>query len=249
MYTPDERAALLASLVAAARADPQVTAAATIGSAAVGADDEWSDIDLALGLIDGVQPARAAESWTAELYAQHGAVHHLDVWSGPALYRVFLLGSTLQVDLSLWPHGAFRAIGPAFRLIFGEAERRDDPAPAVVEQIAGMGWLYALHVRSALARGRRWQAVHMLDGLRDQIIALACLRHGLPTAQGRGVDRLPENLQLVLASCRARTTDSSDLAAAFAGSCAMLLAELTHHDQDLADRLRPTVHALVASAG
>jgi hypothetical protein len=31
------------------------------------------------------------------MYAEHAAVHHLDVPAGQALYRVFLLGNTLQV--------------------------------------------------------------------------------------------------------------------------------------------------------
>ena len=61
-----------------------------------------------------------------------------------------------------------------------------------------MGWLYALHIRSSLARDRRWQAVHMLDGLRNQVVALACLRFGLPHHQGRGVyDLPPEETELL----------------------------------------------------
>ena len=31
----------------------------------------------------------------------------------------------------------------------------------------------------------------MLSGMRNQVVALACLRHGLPSQQGRGADRLP----------------------------------------------------------
>src|SRR5262245_1488028 len=45
VYTPAEREELRDSLVAAARNDPRITAAALTGSAAAGREDAWSDID------------------------------------------------------------------------------------------------------------------------------------------------------------------------------------------------------------
>jgi hypothetical protein len=51
------------------------------------------------------------------------------------------------------------------------------PSPS---ELIGMGWLYALHARSSIARGRVWQAEYMISGMRDQVLALACLRHRLP---------------------------------------------------------------------
>jgi hypothetical protein len=58
-----------------------------------------------------------------------------------------------------------------------------------------MGWLYALHARSSIARGRALQALYMINGIRDQAVSLACLRHGLPPDQGRGADDLPGNVK------------------------------------------------------
>ena len=82
-------------------------------------------------------------------------------------------------------------IGPNFRLLFGTAnERPVKPQPSAAGLI-GMGWLYALHVRSSHARGRVWQAEYMVSAMRDQVLALVCLRHGVPTVEGRGIDRLP----------------------------------------------------------
>ena len=80
------------------------------------------------------------------------AVHHLDVPSGPWLYRVFLLPGTLQVDLAFVPASDFRALSPAFRLISGQAQaplHLDPPAP---EALIGLAWLYSLHARTSLAR-------------------------------------------------------------------------------------------------
>ena len=192
MFTVAQRTRIRDGLVRAASEDESITAAAFVGSAAIDREDRWSDIDLALRIRPDLEPEPVAQHWTERMYADHGAVHHLDVWAGPALYRVFLLSNTLQVDLSFWPSRAFAASGPSFRLLFGETN--DAPmssSPPSTEALAGMGWLYALHVRSSLARGRRWQAVHMLDGLREQVVALACHRFGLSAHQGRGVGDLP----------------------------------------------------------
>jgi len=91
--------------------------------------------------------------WTERMYREHAAVHHVDVTRGATLYRVFLLADTLQVDLAFWSAAEFGATAPTFRLLFGTAnEPQMSPAPLATELI-GMGWLYALHARSSIARG------------------------------------------------------------------------------------------------
>src|SRR5262249_36271483 len=112
MFTPEDRTRLRDALIAAARADPRITGAALTGSAAVGAEDRWSDIDLALGVAGGADRGRVAADWTQRLYREGGAVHHLDVYLGDTLFRVFLLANTLQVDLAFWPAAEFGAIRP-----------------------------------------------------------------------------------------------------------------------------------------
>ena len=62
-----------------------------------------------------------------------------------------------------------------------------------------------MHARSSIARGRRWQAVYMLNGLRDQVLSLVCLRHGLPTHEGRGIDDLPDEVTERLAGTLVHT--------------------------------------------
>ena len=48
VFTPEGRERLREGLVSAAYADTNVIGAAVTGSAAVGREDQWSDIDLAL---------------------------------------------------------------------------------------------------------------------------------------------------------------------------------------------------------
>ena len=98
-----------------------------------------------------------------------------------------------------------------------------------------MGWLYALHVRSSIERGRVWQAEYMLSAMRDQVLALACLRHGLPAVEGRGIDRLPP--EATAAAGLVRSLEAAELRRAFGVVTEALVAEIERADTGLAERL------------
>jgi hypothetical protein len=246
MYTPAERSALRDALIAEARADARVAGAALTGSAAVGAEDEWSDIDLALGLCADADQAGVLADWTAAMYAEHGAVHHTDVWSRGTVYRVFLLDSTLQVDIAFAPADEFGAFGPTFQLLFGEAvEQPAWSTPAPVDLI-GMGWLYALHARSSIARGKVWQAEYMVSGVRDHVLMLMCLRYGVSHSQGRGLHLLPTATTGAVESTLVRSLEVGELQRAFRASVDVLLAEIALVDAELAVRLTRTLRELTA---
>ncbi len=244
VFAPAERSRLRERLVQAAREDESVTSASLVGSVARGEEDRWSDIDLVLGIDGGTDPGVVAQRWTAAMYADHGAVHHLDVVAGGILYRVFLLASSLQVDVSFWPQDEVRATEPGFLVQFGTVGRPEPPREHDPRVDIGWAWLYALHARSALARGRTWQAVSMLDLLRDAVVVLACARHGLPRHHGKGADRLPTELRGALAATHARTLDDDELARRFAGLLGLLMAEVRHADAELAERIGPAVALL-----
>lgn len=244
MFTVDQREALRADLVQRARQDERITAAALVGSGATGREDDYSDIDLALRLAPDAPVELVAENWTAAMYAEHGAVDHLDVWFQDTLFRVFLLADSLQIDLSFWPDGDFRSTEPGFTLLFGEQNPPTRSEPPDVGPIIAMAWLHALHARSAVARGRTWQAVLMLDGVRDRIITLACLRHGLNGYQGRGADQLPAEITQRLARIRPGDPDPAELRRCLRASVEFLTEEVRAHDTGLAARLGPTLDLL-----
>jgi predicted nucleotidyltransferase len=244
MFTPEERCRLRDALIAAARADSRITGAALTGSAALGAEDRWSDIDLALAVAANADRGRVVADWTDRLYREHGAVHHMDISWGVTLFRVFLLGSTLQVDLAFWPAADFGAIGPTFRLLFGTANERPAPPAPAAAGLIGMAWLYALHARSSIARGRAWQAEYMISGMRDNVLALACLRHGVPAVQGRGIDSLPPEATAAAAGALVRSLDAAELRRAFGAITEALIVEIERADADLAGRLAAPLREL-----
>jgi predicted nucleotidyltransferase len=246
VFTPQERERLRERLVSAAYADPRITGAAITGSAAVGREDRWSDIDLAWCVAADADRGQVLADWTERMYRDHGAVHHVDVIRGVTLYRVFLLVSTLQVDLAFWPAAEFGAIAPTFRLLYGTAsERPTSPAPAAAELI-GLGWLYALHARSSIARSRVWQAEYMISGVRDHVLALMCLRHGVPAVQGRGMDSLPPEITTALAGALVCSLDIAELRRAFGVISEVLLVEIEWVDADLANRLAGPLRELAS---
>ena len=139
MFTPEERDQLRDELIAVALADGRMTSAALTDSTVLGAEDRWSDIDLALGVAAGADPPQVVADWTDRMYRDHGAVYHVDVIWGDALFRVFLLASTLQVDLAFWPQAKFGAIVLTFRLLFGTARERAGPPAPTAAGLIGMG--------------------------------------------------------------------------------------------------------------
>jgi hypothetical protein len=194
MFTPERRAAIRADLLEYAARDHRIAGAAITGSAATENEDQWSDIDLAFGLADPAARTAVLSDWTAYMYRQHSALHHTDIAAGAWIYRVFLLPCTLQVDLAFVEASEFRPLSPTFRLVFGTANEPREFPPPTPAGLIGLGWLYALHARSSIARMRLWQAEYMVSGLRDHALALACLRHHLSAVHGRGIDLLPREV-------------------------------------------------------
>src|SRR5260370_18568364 len=118
MFTPEERTHLRLELLEYAASDCRISGAAITSSGAAEREDRWSDIDLAFGVFDAGELPNVLSDWTARMYDQHLALHHLDVKSGSGIYRGFLLPSTLQFDLAFVCGTEFRALAPTFRLMF-----------------------------------------------------------------------------------------------------------------------------------
>jgi len=245
IFTSEIREQIRAELVAASKADSRIGGAAHLGSAALGQLDRWSDIDLALCLAPDADLNQVLTDWTTRLYGEHSAVANYDVKRGDILYRVFLLDNTLQVDLSFWPINELRAVGPKFDLIFGAA---GEPVSAPVpdsKDLIGMAWLYALHVRSSIARSRLLQAEYMLSGMRDNVLALMCKRHGVAAVQGRGLDDLNQEQKAVAAECLARSLEPAELKRAFRLTVRALVEELRCADSGLAAKLDTVLNNVV----
>jgi hypothetical protein len=87
----------------------------------------------------------------------------------------------------------------------------------------------------------------MLSAARDQVLALACLRHGVSAVEGRGIDSLPAQATAAIAGALIRSLDTTELRRAFGVVSDALIAETERVDAGLANRLAAPLRELVDS--
>lgn len=238
MFTVADRERIQQEIIDWAEADEHVIGAALVGSSATGLQDDLSDIDLMLQISDAAELDSVIELWTTRLLESFDIAHTLDVVAGNGvLYRVFLTKSSMQMDISFWPEQEFRATGERFNLLFGEANPATASPEPDPEKLIGMAWLYAIHVRSAIARNEPWHALSLLDDLRDYVLTLVCIRHGENAHQLRGVDQLPDGVLESFHHARPEAVTAAELARSLREHTHLLLKEASHIDSHLAASL------------
>jgi hypothetical protein len=243
MFSIDDRNRLRDHVLERARVDVRVVAGAVVGSLAISEGDRWSDLDLTFGVSDGVAISDVLDDFTTDLSSEFSATHLFDLPSGAAIYRVFLLPGCLQFDLSFAPASQFRALGPEFRLLFGQAAEQALVQPPEAQQLFGYAVHHALRARFCIERDRLWQAEYWVSGVRDYALSLACRRRGLPAYHGRGFDLLPQEVRHAAADTLTRSLDRIELLRAL--SCAVgLLLEETEDVQELARKVMPQLRQL-----
>ena len=244
MFTFTDREKIRTEILDRARNDRRISGGAITGSASVDNQDTWSDIDLAFGIQNSNDLPQTIADYTEQMYTVYKAIHHLDVFSGAWVYRVFFLSNTLQVDLAFAPEKEFGARASTFKLIFGKTGSiSHDPSPTF-ESLVGWCWLNALHVRSSLKRNRLWQGEYFISAMRDYVISLCCRRYGLPEKQGRGVDQLPNDERMKFEPSLVSSMNLAELWRAFSCVVSICLEEIEIADSALRGRLEPTIKEL-----
>jgi hypothetical protein len=243
MFTIADRDAARDHVLAMARADGRIVAAAAVGSLVTGGD-RWSDVDLTFAVEDAIPVSDVLDAWTQRLVADLDAIVLFDLPAGPTVYRVFLLPGGLQVDLSFTPAAQFGAGGPRFRLVFGEERVHRAPPPAPTDELFGWAAAYVREARACIERGRLWQAEHSINAVRDNALAIACARRGLPARFGRGFDDLPASVLADFDAARAHTLSRDALLAALTAATEGLLREAADV-VPVAMRVGPRLRALL----
>ena len=221
-----------------ARDDERITGGAITGSRSVGAEDRWSDVDTAFGFVADADPDAILRDWTEQLERELDIVHRFDLRRGQTIYRVFLLSSSLELDISLAPEPEFGARGPNFELVFGTSVAGLRPTPPDVDGLIGWGWIYVLNSRAAIERERPWQAAHYIACVRDHALARASVREDLPSAHARGVDRLDADVTSPWEETLVRSLDANELRRALSVAAREFLHEVGEARPTIAERLR-----------
>ncbi len=194
MFTVQDRNSLYDFVMQLAQDDHRVVAGALVGSLALDGGDRWSDLDLTFSVEDEFSIFDVLGDWTTVLVDELTAAHLFDVQRGSTVFRVFLLPSCLQCDLSFTPKSQFGPTGPKFKLLFGEYVEKPFSSPPSAMELFGYAVHHVLRARLCIERKRYWQAEFWISNARDYALHLACLRRGLPADHGRGFDSLPADV-------------------------------------------------------
>jgi hypothetical protein len=245
MFTVEQRDHVCDRLLAVAKADDRIVAAAVVGSLADAPGDAYSDVDLTFGVAERADVAKVLAAFSDVMTSEHGAMHLFDLPHGTSVYRVFLLPGCLQVDLSCTPAADFGPRGPRFRLLFGSVGREHPAVPPDPRLLAGMAAHHAVRARFCIARGRVWQAAHWIGALREHTLELACIRHGVEPAYGRGLDRLPPAELTAAEAMLLRSADDEELERALRECVEAFLREAAAIP-DMPQQLQPELRSLLA---
>jgi hypothetical protein len=256
VFTVEQRDVVRNRVLRLAEEDVRVVAGAAVGSLAVGKGDRFSDLDLTFAVAEDVPVTMVLADWTSTLSEELAAVQLIDLEVGPTIYRVFLLPEALQFDLSMTAASQFRAVGPRFRLVFGEtavgppevhARSRSlfISTPPNAQGLFGWGVVYALHARACIERGRVWQAEHYVGAVRDHALSLACLQRGLAAVQARGYDDLPPEALARFAQTHVGALQPAALRAALAACVSELIREGAEADLPKVDIVAERIAELV----
>jgi hypothetical protein len=77
--------------------------------------------------------------------------------------------------------------------------------------------------------------------MRNRVLTLACLRHGLSSSEGRGFDDLADDEKSGFAECYPSSLDTEELHRALQRTTSALLIEIRLRDSDLAEKIGPTL--------
>jgi hypothetical protein len=235
-------------VVALASNDDRVVAGAVVGSLALDGGDRWSDLDLTFATREGVSVAEVLDDLSSTIASDFSAVRLFDLPSGSAIYRVFLLPGCLQFDLSAAPASAFELVGPKVKLLFGEANHVEESPPPPPETDFGYAVHHVVRARFCIERGRHWQAEYWISAARDHALGIACQRHHVETAHGRGLDQLPPELLEQASVALVRSVSREELLRALKAVIDLIL---TQGDcvPEIAAAAEPQLHLLTENWG
>ncbi|NOS86574.1 MAG: hypothetical protein HOP31_15675 [Ignavibacteria bacterium] len=194
MFTIQYRQEVRQRLINNAKNDSRIVSAAIIGSYAHGKEDRWSDIDLTFGVAESTSISSMIDSWTDLISNEFDGITLFDVKRENTIYRVFILPGCLQVDLSFSPVSEFGAVGPHFKLLYGNQYEKAQPRSLPIQELFGYMVHHILRARFCMERNRLWQAEFWISEARNYALKLACQSRGLNIDYGRGFDDLPQNI-------------------------------------------------------
>ena len=266
-FTSAKRQHTLDTLLNALQTDDRIVGVVVVGSAAIGFDDEYSDIDLSVVIAPAVDVRVVFDEWHTRIYQMLPMVAHFETQYGPDNFlHGFLLENFLELDIGFLPLGTLYAKRERWQMAFdrtgGDIPRimqttwveRDIPDPSTIYQrnLASI-WHYITHVSICLQREHCWRALHYLEHLRNRTVALAALRYDVNASHFREADQLPADFLAALQTTLVTQPDAVVIARGLRAAVTLYFEQARALDErfgvDVAASLERAMDAFIASVG
>lgn len=222
-YTPESRAETLNKLTLALSADQErVAGMLLVGSGVLGFRDDWSDLDVAVVVPEGMDAIEVFHTWAALLPK---TLPVLWVYSAVRGEQVGLLSILLQdyleVDITFQPLSALGAY-TNWKVLFDRTGRVDavmrsralpEPTPLLETYNCRLDsiWYFVTHAVLCLRRGRLWEALHYVGELRERTIEIEKLLTERTTSHQCQIDDLPRDRLASLEGTLVRSIDHDEI--------------------------------------
>jgi len=211
LFSPSERQDILHRLLDAIQSDDRVAGVVLVGSAPVGFEDEYSDIDLSVVVEHGHDVAPVFRWWQDHMKDIIPVVHSFETEYAPNnLLCGFLLDNFLEVDIGFLCLQNLVARRERWKVAFDRtgkiegimhttwANRTSPDIRGLYLHLFDSIWHYIMHSAVCTERGQHLRALHYLEELRNRIVEVAGLHLGLETRNFRQADQLPPSLRSAL---------------------------------------------------
>ncbi|TDQ41160.1 nucleotidyltransferase domain-containing protein [Aureibacillus halotolerans] len=262
MFTESERAHTLSAYVAFAKEIDAVLGIALVGSGARGFRDSYSDIDLLTVVkepddVSKVQPiVNRYFKQTQHIQFQKTYTHEEDIW-----VTCYLFGNHLGVDLGLWSLKKLRATKPHWRILFDRDDilsaRLTATAPqklspsmtTFIDEALSMCWQFFRNAAVSIQRKDVIKARHDMDVLRQHVIDIICLSHGIQHDNNKVINTINDPLVKALKNTYETSFDKKGLSHALRSLETVYFACISSADsvpQNTVQQTQQAIKALLA---
>ena len=128
LFSPQERQQILERLLVELQSDGRIAGAVVVGSAVIGFEDDYSDIDLTIAIAEGALLKPLFQEWEGRIRALFPvAAHFTAEISDPEVYlHGFLLDNLLELDISFMRLADLFAKRERWRVAFDRSGRIED---------------------------------------------------------------------------------------------------------------------------
>jgi predicted nucleotidyltransferase len=205
LYTPQRRAEIQENLLTFLQTDEQIAGVVLVGSGAEEYRDSYSDINLLIAVADNMTVYAVYHKWKTRLIALYPRIAGYEIQqANEAFHYTSLLDNFLVLDLQFAKARRTIAHHKPWKICFDRTgtlqetlekaysdEQNEAPLREYTRLIDTI-WQPILKCATALRRNEIWRALHLLEGLRNQVVEIAGMNHNIDTHDFTDVDRLPE---------------------------------------------------------